>query len=101
MSLLQQQKRSRDLQNSTLVHTGLDRRSDPVNRRVMSNFSTYMIVPTVFFKFIALVANTLLIILNVLEGSGCRSVALREEYPKPFKLHANKRLTLNRIIWVK
>ena len=52
-----QSKKSCDLQYYTLVLIGLDgrvKRPDPINRLVMSNPSTYVIVPIVFFKLLLL-----------------------------------------------
>ena len=52
---IEQPKRPRDLQHSTLTLTGLDRRlesSDPINRQVISSPIPNMIVATVVFKLL-------------------------------------------------
>ena len=55
MLLTWQANLSSDLQHFTLGLTGSDRRSekyDPINQLVLSNSGTYMIIPTIFFKFL-------------------------------------------------
>ena len=80
-SITQQLKWSHDLQHSTLAFTGLDGQSDepdPINRLVMSSPSSYMIVPTVFFKLLLWQTSIQpYFILKVLEGSSRGLIVLR------------------------
>ena len=103
-SLIWQPKRSSDLQHTILALTGWDGQLEGIkqtNRLVVSSFSTYIIVPTEFFKLHSWQINKQpYFILKALKSDGWGSVALRQQYSKPSKQFSNKWFISNRIISV-
>ena len=73
-------KWSHDLQLMTLSFSEL-KELNQMNQLVVSSHSAYILVLTVFLKFIPLVANTeTFFILKMLEGSVWGSIGQRQQY---------------------
>ena len=104
-SLTGQSEWLRDRQHSILALTGQDGNPEEpyqINQLVISTPSTNVIVPTAFFKLNLWQTNTQHYFnQKSLEHVGWGSISLTHQYIKLSKLWANKRLILNRIIYIR